>query len=375
MEVAIVGGGIAGLTMAIALQKANIPFVVYEAAHEIKPVGAGIAIANNAMQVYRYLGVSEALGSKGTRISTVLLTDQHLKILTQSDLTPFEQKYQLANIAIHRSELHQVLLDKIGREPIALNKRLTAIAKNGEGLYELLFTDGTRAVHKYVIGADGIRSQVRELVFGTYALRDAQQVCWRGVLDFTIPKVYENTALEGWGTESRFGFVKLGSKEVYWYFLVNEEKYKQTPELGAHLSACHPLVQTMINETPPEHIFKDKIYDLSLINEWHKEGVAIIGDAAHATTPNLGQGACQAIEDVYVISKLLEKHTLDEALQKFSAIRRPKAHAVVGDSWRLGKVAQWNNPLLIAIRNTVFRLLPAFAKNKQMQQLFELQKV
>ncbi|MEK6495289.1 FAD-dependent monooxygenase [Myroides odoratimimus] len=373
--IAIIGAGIAGLTMAIALKRANIPFVVYESTKEIKPVGAGIAIANNAMQVYHHLGVSDLLSEKGTRISTVMLTDMDLNVLTQSDLAPFEDKYQLANIAIHRSDLHKVLVDEVGMKHILLNKRLAHLEKNSDAQYTLSFTDGSTTTHEYVIGADGIHSQVRSGLFGHYPLRDARQVCWRGVLDYDLSDDYNNIALEGWGRGERFGFVKLEGRQVYWYFLVNEHKYLKHKELTALIQDCNPLVRDMIVQTADDDIYLNKIYDLPLIKEWSKGRVCLIGDAAHATTPNLGQGACQAIEDVYIISKLLEKYSIEESFQRFTSIRRKKVSQIVRDSWRMGQVAQLSNPLITSVRNLAFRLAPSFLKDKQISMMFELQKV
>lgn len=375
MQVAIIGAGIAGLTAAIALKKANISFVIYEATSKLKPVGAGIAIASNAMQVYRYLGVSDQLKDKGVRISTVRLTDIALNVLNETNLSYFEQKYQLANIAIHRSELHRVLVDNVGEEAIELNKRLQSISQCEDSTYKLCFADGSTVYHAYVLGTDGLRSQVRHQLFGTYPLRDAKQICWRGVLPFELPPNYEHIAVEGWGAGKRLGFVQLEDRQVYWYFLVDEELYKKTPNLADHLTECPSWVQQMIRQTPEEWIHLDKIYDLKPFNTWYKDRVCLIGDAAHATTPNLGQGACQAIEDVYVISKLLERYSLEEALQKFPAIRRSKAHRIVRDSWRLGQIAQFQNPIGIKLRNTSFRFLPAFIKQQQMKKIFELQKI
>ncbi|MFM9403451.1 FAD-dependent monooxygenase [Myroides odoratimimus] len=373
MKVAIVGAGIAGLTMAIALKKADIPFVIYESTERIKPVGAGIAIANNAMQVYRHLGVSDKLTQRGTRISKVRLTDMNLNILTQLDLIAFEQKCQLVNIAIHRSDLHHVLLEEVGMEHVVLNKCLEGVSLDTEGLYTLLFTDGSMATHEYVVGADGIRSQVRQKIFGDYPLRDAKQVCWRGVLDIDLSTDYNHIALEGWGRGERFGFVKLEGKQVYWYFLVNEDKYLKNQDLSVLIKDCNPLVKDMIMQTAEADIFLNKIYDLPLIQEWSKDKVCIIGDAAHATTPNLGQGACQAIEDVYIISKLLEKHSLVEAFHKFTSIRREKVSQIVRDSWRMGQVSQFSNPLITFARNMAFRFAPSFLKDKQISMMFELQ--
>ncbi|WP_267740343.1 FAD-dependent monooxygenase [Myroides injenensis] len=373
MKIAIVGGGIGGITMAIALKRANIPFVVYEATKKIKPVGAGIAIANNAMQVYNYLSIADKITAKGVRISKVALTNMKLEVLNTTDLLPYEKKYKLANIAIHRSELHKVLLGELDQGDVILDKRLKELSRDKEGNYVLLFEDGSKAIHQYVVGADGIRSTVRKAVFGQQPLRDAHQVCWRGILDFKLSKQYEHLAIEGWGKGKRLGFVKLDDQQVYWYFLVNENMYLKNNDLFSHLDDSAPIVKQMIKQTPSDTIHIDKIFDLKPTNyTWYKDRVCLIGDSAHATTPNLGQGACQAIEDVYIISQLLKEYTLEEAMQKFSAIRFKRVKGIVRNSWLLGQMAQFTNPILVVLRNMSFRLLPAFLKNKQLNAMFEL---
>lgn len=373
IKVAIVGGGIGGLTMAIALKRANIPFVVYEASKKIKPVGAGIAIANNAMQVYHYLGIADKITVKGVCISKVALTNMNLEVLNTTDLLPYQERYKLANVAIHRSTLHNVLLGELEQGDVILDKRLKELNRDKKGSYELLFEDGSKAIHQCVIGADGIRSVVRKEVFSPVPLRDAHQICWRGVLDFTLSKEYEHLAIEGWGKGKRLGFVKLDDKQVYWYFLVNENMYLKNNDLFSHLDDSAPIVKQMITQTPRESIHIDKIFDLKPTNYiWYKDKVCLIGDAAHATTPNLGQGACQAIEDVYVISKLLKHYSLEEALEKFPYIRFKRVKGIVRNSWLLGQMAQFTNPVLVVLRNMSFRLLPDFLKSKQLKEMFEL---
>lgn len=333
MKVAIIGAGIGGLTLAVALKKAGVSFVVYEATAVIKPVGAGIAIANNAMQVYRHLGLAEQLIAKGVRISTVMLTDFTLNVLDETPLASFEQKYQLANIAIHRSELHQVLVDAVGVEHIHLNKRLHDIALDSKGKYTLEFEDHSTMAHDYVIGADGLRSKVRQLLFGDYQLRDARQVCWRGVLPFTLPSNYANVVVESWGKGKRLGFVQLSDKQVYWYYLIEEHIYQDQTTVEDYIEESPKWIQEMILQTEREVIHCDKIYDVTPFSNWYKNSACLIGDAAHATTPNLGQGACQAIEDVYVISKLLERCSLAEALEntpQYGKIKYMPSFEIVG---------------------------------------------
>lgn len=160
MSIAIIGGGIGGLTTALALKKAGISFTLYEATPEIKPVGAGIVMANNALQVFRNLGIHEEIYKKGNRIDAMTISKADFSPLSKISLASFENKYGLQNHAIHRSDLHHILADAVGHENIVLGKRLKTIEKT-QTEYKLRFECGTTINPQYVIGADGIRSQVR----------------------------------------------------------------------------------------------------------------------------------------------------------------------------------------------------------------------
>ncbi|MHC5309841.1 FAD-dependent monooxygenase [Myroides sp. LJL116] len=371
-KVAIIGAGIAGLTMALALKKQNIDFVIYESAKKLKPVGAGIALAANAMQIFNYFGISEKLKQSGVRMLQVELSDFNLNRLSTNDLLSFENKYKALNIAIHRRELHRILVEEIGIENILLDKRLACVKQENPQAYTLIMLDGSNFTHSIVIGADGLRSKVRDFVYPNSKIRDAKQVCYRGVVDFNLPNELDNTSLEAWGSGKRFGFVKINDNQVYWYFLINENLKKDSATLSSYLKACPDMVRELIQKTPSENIFEDNIYDLEPINNWVKGGVCLIGDAAHATTPNLGQGACQGIEDAYVISLLLQKYDLLMALEKYPNLRRAKAHKVVKQSWNLGKVAQLESVFWGNMRNAAFQLLPEYLANKQMNWLFDI---
>ena len=113
--------------------------------------------------------------------------------------------------------------------------------------------------------------------------------------------------------------------------------------------------------------------DLKPIKKWQSENVCLIGDAAHATTPNLGQGACQAIEDAYVLGKLLDNGSaIENTFKEYEIVRRKKVNKIVNTSWILGKVAHWSNPLLVWVRNTSLRITPSSVNKKQMNEIFEL---
>jgi len=368
----IIGAGIGGLTTALTLKQKGLNVKIYESSAEIKPVGAGIIIANNAMQVFQKLGLQDKIEKVGNKISFMKITDTQLNDISVVDLSEFEKKYGVHNIAIHRGELQKILADEIGFENINLSKRLSKIEK--EELFKLTFEDNTTFECKLVIGADGIKSVVRNQLFEESTLRNANQKCWRGICEIDLPKNYHNELNEAWGKGKRFGFVKISDKKVYWYALTNANKFsKKTTNLLEVFKEFHTDILKIISATNKEQIILNDIIDLKPIDKWQAENVCLIGDAAHATTPNLGQGACQAIEDAYVLGKLLDEGlAIESTFKQYENLRRKKAHTIVNISWTVGKMAHIENNLGIWLRNKIMRNLPKSANKKQMDMIFNL---
>ncbi|MDN3691087.1 FAD-dependent oxidoreductase [Chryseobacterium tructae] len=371
MKIAIIGGGIGGLTTALALQKNNLDITIYESAPEIKPVGAGIIMANNAMQVFDKLGIRHKIEKAGHKISTINITDPQLKTLSNVQLSKFEHKYGVYNIAIHRGDLQMILAEEIGFENIELSKRLSKIEQ--ENGYKLTFEDGTITNADVVIGADGIKSVVRHQILNMGKTRSSQQKCWRGVDEFDWTAKYDHQAYEAWGKGKRFGFVRINDQKVYWYAVVNENLVKNPNTLTELFAEFNPEVPKMISETPKEKIFVSDIIDLEPIFQWQKDRVCLIGDAAHATTPNMGQGACQAIEDAYILGKLFgEGMNVDEVFIQYEKLRMKKAHYIVNTSSTIGKVSHYENRLVIWLRNTLLKATPNSINEKQMEKVFDI---
>ena len=134
----------------------------------------------------------------------------------------------------------------------------------------------------------------------------------------------------------------------------------------------NPIIQDILSSTNKEQINTAEIWDLKPTKTWYKENVCLIGDAAHATTPNMGQGACQAIEDAYILSECLSKYDTKDAFKEFQRLRLPKAQQIVKVSWIFGKMAQLSNPILIELRNQLIRLTPPYINRKQTEWIFKL---
>lgn len=369
-QISIIGAGIGGLTLGNVLKQHNLDFTIYESAPEIKPVGAGIMMAVNAMQIFDTLGLKDKIVSRGNKIQGIFITDEKLKTISTTNVLALEKKFNSCNVAIHRAELQNILAENLSFENIKLNHSLSEIQKKEN--YQLEFENGFQTESKIVFGADGIHSKIRNQVLNTGTIRNARQKCWRGLTDFDLPEKYNHQALEIWGKGKRFGFVKISKNKVYWYALVNENKFKNNLDLSETFKDFDSLVLEMVESTKQENIILNDIIDLSPIPEWYAENLCLIGDAAHATTPNMGQGGCQSVEDAYVIGKLLETTgNFNSVFKEFQKIRRQKVDMIVKNSWTIGKISQWEKGN--AFRNAFIRLIPDNLNQKMIEKILTLE--
>ncbi|KMQ65062.1 monooxygenase [Chryseobacterium angstadtii] len=369
-SISIIGAGIGGLALGNTLKQHGLDFTIYESAAEIKPVGAGIMMAINAMQIFDRLGMKEKIENAGNKIHGISITDESLKPITQTNILPLEKKYNSCNVAIHRAELQKILAENIGYKHIKLDHSLNKIEKTEN--YSLYFDNGTRTESQIVFGADGIKSNIRNQILKTGSIRNAGQKCWRGLAEFELPEKFNHEAFEIWGKGKRFGFVKISEKRVYWYALVNEQKYKRYLDISENFQEFHPLVLNILEATLATNIILNDIIDLSPIPAWYSQNLCLIGDAAHATTPNMGQGACQAIEDAYIIGRLLENTTdFNQVFKEFQRIRRKKVDHIVSTSWKIGKISQWEKGN--SLRNFLMQLIPGSTNRKLAEKIVQLE--
>ncbi len=372
MKIVIIGGGIGGLTLALALKRNGQEVTIYESASEIKPVGAGIIMASNAMQIFEKLGIRDKIESSGHKISKIKITDAQLNTITATELGKFEKKYGVYNIAIHRADLQKILATEIGFQNIQLSKRLLKIEKEND--LKLTFEDGTVVNTDIIIAADGIKSNVRNQLFQPGIIRDTKQKCWRGVSEFDWTQKYQHEAFEAWGKGKRFGFVKISHDKVYWFAVINETLMKDGAKITELFKEFHPEIVKIISETYKDNIIFNDIIDLQPINKWQDGRVCLMGDAAHASTPNMGQGACQAVEDAYVIGELFgQGKNVEEVFAQYEKLRMEKAHYIVNTSWKIGKVAHFENRIAIWLRNYLIKLIPRSINEKQLDKVFNIE--
>ena len=376
MKISIIGAGIGGLTTAIALKQKGFEVEIFEASKDFRKAGSGINLAINAMQVFNRLGIYEEISALGSYTNSLNITDGKLNIITNINLLNAEIEFKAKAYAIHRAKLHTILLNRLNGVKIHLNKNLESLSQTSNEVF-FVFKDGTSYTSNILIGADGIHSMVRKSIFDNTKLRIAKQVCWRGIVKVAIPKKYQTKLNELWEKGKRFGFVHINKNEVYWYALANykndyQKEYSNT-NLEELFSNFNPLIKKIISKTEKRKIIFNEMMDLKPISSWHHKNVCLIGDASHATTPNLGQGACQAIESAYVIAECLStEKNIQTAFQKLEKIRKKNAEKIVNTSWTVGKTAHLENRFGIFFRNNIMKLMPKKLTERQSTSMYKL---
>jgi 2-polyprenyl-6-methoxyphenol hydroxylase-like FAD-dependent oxidoreductase len=376
-KILIIGGGIAGLTTALSLQQKNIDFTVFEAVEDIKAVGAGITLAGNAMRVLGKIGIADEVKKRGHLIYSMIIEDESGKPISVMDAEKLSREHGLDNVAIHRAELHQALLRNIPVDKIVTGKKAVNFEEHAQGI-TIYFQDGTKAEGKAAIIADGINSAIRKKLLPDVSPRYSGYTCWRGGVENKWN--LKQHAVETWGRNGRFGYVPIGNNQVYWFACKNasfqDETMKkfQIKDLVENFKNYSSPIPQMIANTREQDLIWNDIIDLKPISKFAYGRIVLLGDAAHATTPNLGQGAGMAMEDAMVVAEELAKRHDDvvQAFKQFEQRRLARVNYIVNTSFSIGKVAQLENIMLTKLRNILFRILPAWVNERQVARVLEI---
>ncbi|MCC5930001.1 MAG: FAD-dependent monooxygenase [Cyclobacteriaceae bacterium] len=371
MKIAIIGGGLTGLTTALFLTKTGFECTVYESAPQLNEIGAGIWLQPNAMQIMKYLGLQERIITSGCRLERIDIGRPDLTSVKDIKNKTVIDEFGNKTVAIHRGRLQQILYEefsKVGSIELGMPYKNHEIAQD-----RILVEFETKRIEvNALLGADGIHSSVRDLLFPEAKLRDAGQVCWRGVSSFQLPADLQNLGRELWGDKIRFGFSQISNNQVYWFAVTRRKDFPKAmsvSQLADLFSGFDAVVSEIILHTNGIH--RAELKDLKRLPSWHRSGVCLMGDAAHATTPNMGQGACQGMEDAYYLSFFLKnKPSVNDAFMAFESFRRKKVDYVVNNSWLFGKMV--HHPLGQTIMKVILKSTPERIIKKQTQHLYEV---
>ncbi len=335
MEIGILGGGIAGLSVALALRKQGYRPRVYERRAEPATMGAGVTLWPNASFVLEELGLLQDIDAMGGRPLTMRRQDAAGNALGGLDIALLDKTMGYPTYTVLRRHLQEVLLDHVvrARIPVAFGHRAVGIELAANGRAVARFENGARICPDLLIGADGrMDSVARKFVAGDNTPAYQGFVNWIGVAQGQHALVDDISIQDFWGAGERFGCVAIRPQLVYWAAAQARPLSEARPaadirkEVEDLFAGWPEPVARIIRATPANAIRLIAVHDLEPLHTWSRANVLLVGDAAHAPLPTSGQGACQALEDAWHLVRCLEGAggSLDEAFRAFTQIRSPK---------------------------------------------------
>ena len=338
MEIAIIGAGMGGLTTGIALKKFGHRVTIYEQAEQILPVGAAISLWSNGVKCLNYLGLTEQVAKLGGQMNDLAYIDGlNGEVMTQFSLAPLIEEVGQRPYPVSRAELQNMLMDAFGRQDIQLGKRMVSIEDKGQHV-EIGFQDGSTVSAALLIGADGTHSMTRQYVLGKQVERRyAGYVNWNGLVEISedLAPAQQWTTFVGEG--KRASLMPVAEHRFYFFFDVplpaglENQRSEYKILLKQYFSGWCSQVQCLIDSIDEQKTNRVEIHDIEPFNQFYKGRVVILGDAAHSTTPDIGQGGCQAMEDAVYLARALQINTLglEDALKRYQNKRNERANELL----------------------------------------------
>jgi FAD-dependent urate hydroxylase len=337
LKVIIIGAGIGGLTTGIAMKQAGYRVEIYDRVAELRPAGAGISLWSNGVKVLNRLGLGEKLAAIGGEMNAMEYRSHTDEPLSYIDLHPLFERVGQRPYPVARTDLQAMLLAEFGPDDVHLEMPCVAIEQDDHSA-TAIFDNGHRATGDLVIGADGIRSAVRAYVLNRpVERRYAHYVNWNGL----VAAHPDLCAKDRWviyvGDSKRASMMPVGGDRFYFFFGAPMEE-------GTHVDPAHrgdelakifqgwpTPVQNLIQAIDPEATNRLEIGDIDPLERLVRGRIALLGDSAHATTPTLGQGGCQAIEDAEVLTRYLVTTNISvpDALSRYENARKDRTAELV----------------------------------------------
>jgi 2-polyprenyl-6-methoxyphenol hydroxylase-like FAD-dependent oxidoreductase len=366
MKAIVIGAGIGGITAGISLQRAGVDVSVYEQMPELREVGSGLTLWVNAMRALRKLDAADAVRDRGAVVERLQNRTDRGDLLSTLPIKEIADKYGAPNVGIHRGRLQATLAEALQGGALELGTKCTGL-QEADGAVVVQLADGREERADVVVGADGINSTVRAELFGREPPRYAGYTCWRSAVKLDHDALKPGYYHQLYGAGSNFGIFPIGEGEWSWYGtkVTGEGETAGSPAewkrqaVAAFRDWWEP-VSALIEATDESGFVRQDIYDRVPIDTWSRGRVTLLGDAAHATTPALGQGGCMAIEDALVLGKGLKNNggNVDAALRAYEAQRRTRANGIVRQARRHGAFYHASSPVVGAARYAFLRFAP-----------------
>jgi 2-polyprenyl-6-methoxyphenol hydroxylase-like FAD-dependent oxidoreductase len=338
----IAGGGLGGLTAAVALYQNGWEVCVFEQAPTLEPVGAGISLWPNALRALDRLGVGEQARTHATLSGPSGVRTPDGKWVTRSDLgTAVRDRFGDPLVLLHRADLASMLVEQLPFGAVQADTRVLGVHPGAETAPATLITEHAESEADLVVAADGIRSVLRGFLYPQHPGPSyAGYTAWRMV----VPAAGAQTGFETWGTGGRrFAVLPLGDDRLYCYATTTVSPGVQHDDEKAELQRLfgdwHEPIPQIIAALQPGELLHQDVEELATpLPTFDRGRVALLGDAAHAMTPDLGQGGGMAIEDAVVLASVLEGQPVVPGLHEYTQQRLPRTTAVAKRSRRAGRM-------------------------------------
>jgi 2-polyprenyl-6-methoxyphenol hydroxylase-like FAD-dependent oxidoreductase len=368
LRILIVGGGIAGLALGRALRQQDfVPEIVERA--EFWPMGGtGLYLPGNGLRALGALGLADKVLARAVRMSHQRILDHTGRVLAKIDLAKLWNPVGLC-VGIARGDLHRILLEGAADCPMRLGTTLSTLSQEDDEV-DVVFTDGSTRKYDLVVGADGIHSSIRRLGFGNTHPRHLGQVSWRFLVD-------HSGAIETWtamlGRRRTFLAMPVGPNRLYCYAdlaapATEDPTGRDLDRLMALFAEFAEPVPSIFRELGSFDSIHFSPIEEIVLDTWVQGRVVLIGDAAHATSPNMAEGASMALEDALVLTQMLAMHgSPPEALSAFSERRRARIRWVQQRTHRRDRI----RTLPARLRNLALRLAGTALYERDYRPLFE----
>lgn len=365
----VVGGGIGGLTAAVALRQVGWRVTVLERAARFGEIGAGITLMSNGLRCLDAIGLGDAVRGSGLPMLALGMRTPAGRWLSRidGDGADLEARIGTTAVVIHRAELHRILRAALPAASLLAGVATTGIiggADGGPAEVRFRHQDHDAVLHAdLVVGADGVHSWIRSRRWpDAPAAVYSGSTTWRAITTPSSAAVSEMSLSWGQGTE--FGVMPMVDGRIYWYAAANAGEAQRSPgelrELRGRFGSWHEPIPSVLAHTSPQAVLRHDIYRLPKLDSYYRGSVVLLGDAAHAMTPNLGQGGGQALEDAIALAAAVGRASdVTTALSRYDHERRARTQAMSRAATRQLRFGQQlRSPIAVAVRNTAVALTP-----------------
>ncbi|MFI6042554.1 FAD-dependent monooxygenase [Nocardia sp. NPDC051321] len=376
----VVGGGIGGLSAALGLERAGWRVTVLERAEQFRPVGAGLMLAPNAVRALNWLGLAEELRSLDAAQGATGIRTASGKWLLRGEVPEVVRRFGVPGYMLHRADAHAMLIGALRHTNLCTGHQVTEVEpETGTVTFQRPTGETATLSAELIVAADGISSPTRAQLFPDHpGPVYAGYLTWRGVVPAEAAADIEvgRSLVESWGRSQRFGIMPLTGGRVYWYATLsappNSHAHADIETVARLFRDWHEPIPRLIAATPLKSLLRHDIYSLETpLPRYASDRVILLGDAAHAMTPDLGQGAAQALEDAATLNALATtESTVESVIADYDLARRGRTQQLAQASAAAGRVAQWRNPLTVAFRNSLVWLTPRSAYLNSLRDTF-----